>query len=96
MFPKALNDNVIVKPDVVSNQTESGLYIAPDDKKQRPTTGTVYSVGEDCYLSLNPHKILSPGCEVLFVKNAGHEMEHAGETYLILESKHLLAALSVV
>ena len=37
MFPKALRENVIVKPDPVDNTTESGLIIHVDEKKNRPS-----------------------------------------------------------
>lgn len=90
-FPIALGDNVIVKPDPIENTTESGLIIHVDEKKSRPSTGTVYSVAEDCWLMKDARKKLSHPDRVMFIKNSGYEMEFDGDTYIVMESKHILA-----
>lgn len=90
MFPKALNNQVIVRPDVVNNRTESGLYISTDEKKARPSTGEVVSVSEDVCLYKTSHKAVCEGDRVMFVKNTGYEMEYEGETFMIIEDKHIL------
>lgn len=93
MFPIALGDNVIIKPDPVENTTESGLIIHVDEKKSRPSTGQVMSVGEDCWLMKDARKKLHYPDRVMFIKNSGYEMEYEGEKYLIMEAKHVLAVI---
>jgi chaperonin GroES len=67
---------VIVLPDPAPEKTESGLFI-PDNAKQPPQSGTVTHVG--------PDPLYAVGQRVLFVKNAGVELNMEPVHFLMRE-----------
>lgn len=87
-FPlRPLHDRVIVRPDKAEEQTAGGIII-PDTAKERPNRGIVLASGKG-------HKDLpnetKPGDIVLYGKYAGTEIEHDGETFIIMRESDIIA-----
>ena len=91
---KPVEDKVIVKVDKQEEVTTSGLILAGvQDEKQN--IGTVVAVGPGLVLN-NGDKIIpevSEGDKVIFSKYQGTEVEHNGETLLILAYRDIFAIL---
>lgn len=92
MSLKPLGDRVIVKADEAESTTASGLYLA-SEAKEKPQTGTVVAVGEG---KLNKDGVLVPvpvsvGDKVIYGKYGGTEINHNGETVLILRADDIYA-----
>jgi chaperonin GroES len=80
---KALNDNVIIKPDKVESKTAGGIYI-PDAAKEEATTGVVFSSGVDSF---------SKGDRVHFIKRTMYAIEHNGEQLAMIKADDILCVL---
>ncbi len=91
---KPVEDKVIVKVDVEESTTSSGFFIAPTGEKQ--DSATVLAVGPGLLLGNGEMMIpdVEVGDKVLFAKYQGTEVEHEGETLLILAYRDILAVLS--
>lgn len=91
---KPVEDKIIVKRDVKEQTTSSGFILAgAADEKQE--TGEVLAVGPGLVLN-NGDKIIPEvevGQKVLFGKYSGTEIEHEGETLLILAYRDVFAVL---
>jgi len=88
---KPLEDRIVVKPLEAEQTTASGLVI-PDTAKEKPQEGRVLAVGpgrfeEGQRLPLD----VSVGDVVLYSKYGGTEVKYAGEEYLILSARDVLA-----
>ncbi len=92
---KPLEDRVLVTVDEQEETTASGLVI-PDTAKEKPQQGTVVAVGPG-KRSEQTGEVHAPdvneGDTVLFSKYGGTEVKYAGEEYLILSSRDILAIL---
>lgn len=73
-----LKGRVIVLPDEPEAVTDSGLII-PDTAKEAPTTGLVTHVSGD------KEDVFEVGQRVMFVKNAGVELQMGKEHFLMRE-----------
>lgn len=91
---KPVEDKVIVKVDKQEEVTSYGLILAGvADEKQN--IGTVIAVGPGIVLN-NGEKVIpevSEGDKVVFGKYSGTEVEHEGETLLILAYRDIFAIL---
>ena len=91
---KPVEDKVIVKRNIQEQTTASGLILAGvADEKQ--DTGEVIAVGPGLVLN-NGDKVIPEvevGQTVLFGKYSGTEVEHDGETLLILAYRDIFAVL---
>jgi len=91
---KPLEDRVVVKASDAEQTTASGLVI-PDTAKEKPQEGTVIAVGpgrisdEGKRIPLDVHV----GDTVVYSKYGGTEIKEAGEEYLILSARDILAIL---
>ena len=90
---KPLEDRIVVKPLEAETTTASGLVI-PDTAKEKPQEGEVLAVGPGRFedgkrLPLD----VSVGDVVLYSKYGGTEVKYAGEEYLILSARDLLAVV---
>ena len=88
---KPLEDRIVVKPLDAEQTTASGLVI-PDTAKEKPQEGEVLAVGpgrfeEGQRLPLD----VKVGDTVLYSKYGGTEVKYAGEEYLILSARDVLA-----
>ena len=89
---KPLEDRVVVKASEAEQTTASGLVI-PDTAKEKPQEGTVIAVGPG-RISDQGERIpldVKEGDLVVYSKYGGTEIKVAGEEYLILSARDILA-----
>ena len=89
-----LEDRVLVRPLDAEQTTASGLVI-PDTAKEKPQEGEVLAVGPGRFedgqrLPLD----VAVGDKVIYSKYGGTEVKYAGEEYLILSARDVLAVVS--
>ena len=92
---KPLEDRVVVQANEAETTTASGLVI-PDTAKEKPQEGEV--------LALGPGRIddkgnrvpldVAVGDKVIYSKYGGTEVKYAGEEYLILSARDILAVIA--
>jgi chaperonin GroES len=91
---KPIEDKIVVKVDIVEQQTASGFVIA-GVADEKTNTGKVLAKGPG--IMLNNGDFVVPDVEVgdtiAFAKYSGTEIEHEGETLLILAYRDVLAVL---
>lgn len=91
---KPLEDKVVVKAAVAETTTASGLVI-PDTAKEKPQEGEVVAVGPG-RVDDNGNRIpvdVQVGDKVIYSKYGGTEVKYAGQDYLILSARDLLAVV---
>ncbi len=91
---KPLEDRIVVQANEAETTTASGLVIT-DTAKEKPQEGTVLAVG--------PGRIDDKGARipldvqvgdvVLYSKYGGTEVKYAGEEYLVLSARDVLAVI---
>jgi chaperonin GroES len=91
---KPLEDRIVVKPGEEEEKTVSGIVI-PDTAKEKPQEGTVVAVGpgrfeEGARVPLD----VAVGDTVIYSKYGGTEVKVAGEEYLILSARDVLAVIA--
>jgi chaperonin GroES len=92
---KPLEDKVVVKSAEAETTMASGLVI-PDTAKEKPQEGEVVAVGPG---RIDEHGNRIPvdvnvGDKVIYSKYGGTEVKYAGEDYLILSARDLLAVIA--
>jgi chaperonin GroES len=90
---KPLEDRVVVQANEAETTTASGIVI-PDTAKEKPQEGTVVAVGAGRWDDDGEKRIpldVKVGDTVLYSKYGGTEVKYAGEEYLILSARDLLA-----
>ena len=89
-----LGDRVVVKANDEDDQkTASGLVI-PDTAKEKPQQGEVLAVGPGDFQDGERLPMdVEVGDIVVYSKYGGTEVKYAGEEYLILSSRDLLAVI---
>jgi chaperonin GroES len=91
---KPLEDRIVVKAIEAETVTASGLVI-PDTAKEKPQEGEVLAVGEGRYND-NGQRVpldVKVGDKVLYSKYGGTEVKYAGEEYLVLSARDVLAVI---
>jgi chaperonin GroES len=91
---RPLGDRVIVKQSEAETKTKSGILL-PDAAKEKPTRGTVISVGAgktDDKGKLIPID-LKAGNTVIYGKYSGTEVEVEGNKFVILRESDVLGVL---
>jgi chaperonin GroES len=91
---KPLEDRIVVQANEAETTTASGLVI-PDTAKEKPQEGTVLAVGAgrfDDKGSRIPVDV-KVGDTVLYSKYGGTEVKYAGEEYLVLSARDVLAVI---
>ena len=89
---KPLEDKLLVQIVEAENTTASGLVI-PDTAKEKPQEATVVAVGPG-RTDENGKRVpmdVAEGDVVIFSKYGGTEIKYAGEEYLILSQRDVLA-----
>ena len=91
---KPLEDRIVVQANEAETTTASGLVI-PDTAKEKPQEGTVLAVGPG-RIDDNGNRVpidVSVGDVVLYSKYGGTEVKYAGEEYLVLSARDVLAII---
>ena len=93
---KPLEDRIVVKALDAEQTTASGLVI-PDTAKEKPQEGEVIAVGPGRFNEDGDERIpmdISVGDKVIYSKYGGTEVKYAGQEYLILSARDILAVVS--
>ena len=93
---KPLDDRIVVRPNEAEQTTVSGLVI-PDTAKEKPQQGEVLAVGPGRRSEQTGDIIpldVKVGDTVVYSKYGGTEVKYAGEEYLILSARDVLAVVS--
>jgi chaperonin GroES len=91
---KPLEDRIVVKTLEAEQTTASGLVI-PDTAKEKPQEGEVLAVGPG-RVDDNGNRVpvdVAIGDTVIYSKYGGTEVKYAGEEYLILSARDILAVV---
>jgi chaperonin GroES len=89
---KPLEDRIVVQTLEAEQTTASGLVI-PDTAKEKPQEGKVLAVGPG-RVDDNGNRVpldVAVGDVVIYSKYGGTEVKYAGEEYLILSARDILA-----
>jgi chaperonin GroES len=92
---KPLEDRIVVKALEAEQTTASGLVI-PDTAKEKPQEGEVLAIGPG-RIDDNGNRVpldVNVGDKVIYSKYGGTEVKYAGEEYLILSARDVLAVVS--
>ena len=91
---KPLEDRIVIKQVEAETTTASGLVI-PDTAKEKPQEGTVLAVGPG-RIDDKGNRVpidVQVGDTVLYSKYGGTEVKYAGEEYLVLSARDVLAVI---
>ena len=91
---KPLEDRVLVAPLEAEQTTKSGLVI-PDTAKEKPQEGEILAVGPG-RIDDNGNRVpldVAVGDKVIYSKYGGTEVKYAGEEYLVLSARDVLAVI---
>jgi chaperonin GroES len=91
---KPLEDRIVVQPLEAEQVTASGLVI-PDTAKEKPQEGKVLAVGPGRFDDKGTRVPVDVkvGDVVLYSKYGGTEVKYAGEEYLVLSARDVLAVI---
>jgi len=90
---KPLEDRIVVQALDAEQTTASGLVI-PDTAKEKPQEGKVVAVGQGRFDESGTKRVpldVKVGDVVIFSKYGGTEVKYAGQDYLILSARDVLA-----
>lgn len=91
---KPLEDRIVIKAVEAEQTTASGLVI-PDTAKEKPQEGEVLAVGPG-RIDDNGNRVpmdVAIGDRVIYSKYGGTEVKYAGQEYLILSARDILAVV---
>lgn len=89
-----LGDRIVVEREASEDQTAGGIYL-PSSAKNKPSRGTVISVGDGKLLkngSRGPLQV-KPGDRVLFTVYGPDEIKIGEEEYLLMREEDVLAVI---
>ncbi len=92
---KPLEDRIVIKSLEAEQTTASGLVI-PDTAKEKPQEGEVLAVGPG-RIDDKGNRVpldVNVGDKIIFSKYGGTEVKYAGEEFLILSARDVLAVVS--
>jgi chaperonin GroES len=90
---KPLEDRIVVKPSEEEETTVSGIVI-PDTAKEKPQEGKVVAVGPGRFEDGTRVPLdVKVGDKVIYSKYGGTEVKVAGDEYLILSARDVLAVI---
>ena len=92
---KPLEDRIVVKPLEAETTTASGLVI-PDSAKEKPQEGEVLAIGPG-RIDVKGNRVpldVAVGDKVIYSKYGGTEVKYAGEEFLILSARDVLAVVA--
>ncbi|MBC9927607.1 MULTISPECIES: co-chaperone GroES [unclassified Leucobacter] len=91
---KPLEDRIVIQQVAAEQTTASGLVI-PDSAKEKPQEGEVVAVGLG-RIDDNGNRVpmdIAVGDRVIYSKYGGTEVKYAGEEYLVLSARDVLAVV---
>lgn len=91
---KPLEDRIVIKQVEAEQTTASGLVI-PDTAKEKPQEGEVLAVGPG-RIDDNGNRVpldVVVGDRVIYSKYGGTEVKWAGQDYLVLSARDVLAVV---
>ncbi|MFQ6724080.1 MAG: co-chaperone GroES [Clostridia bacterium] len=90
---KPLFDRVVIKPDIQTSTTKSGIVL-PSTSQERPQIGKVVAIGSGLDIDANNVGMqVCVGDKVLFNKFAGNEIKIEDETFIVLRQIDLVAVM---
>jgi chaperonin GroES len=90
---KPLEDRIVVQAVEAETTTASGLVI-PETAKEKPQEGVVLAVGPGRFEDGSRVPLdVQVGDKVLYSKYGGTEVKYAGEEYLVLSARDVLAVI---
>ena len=92
---KPLEDRIVVKALEAEHTTAAGLVI-PDIAMEKPQEGEVMATGPG-RIDDNGNRVpldVNVGDKVIYSKYGGTEVKYAGDEYLILSARDVLAVIS--
>jgi len=89
-----LGDRIVVQREESTEKTVGGIYL-PDSAKDKPTRGTIISVGDGKLLEDGSRSELQVkvGDRVLFTSYAGESIAIGDEEYLLMSESDVLAVI---
>jgi chaperonin GroES len=90
---KPLEDRIVIQALEAEQTTASGLVI-PDTAKEKPQEGKVVAVGPGRFDESGTKRVpldVKVGDVIIFSKYGGTEVKYAGQEYLILSARDVLA-----
>jgi chaperonin GroES len=89
-----LGDRIVVQREESEGVTEGGIFL-PDSAKDKPTRGTVVSVGDGKLLDdgSRGEMQVQVGDRVLFTSYAGENIEIGDAEYVLMSESEVLAVL---
>ena len=89
-----LGDRVVVEREESVERTAGGILL-PDSAKDKPSRGTIISVGEGRLMDDGQRKALQvkPGDRVLFSSYAGEQFKVGDEELLLMREDDILAVI---
>jgi len=88
-----LFDRVVIKPEIQTSTTKSGIVL-PSTSQERPQVGHVVAIGSGFDIDANNVGMqVRVGDKVLFNKFAGSEVKIDDETLLVLRQVDLIAIM---
>ena len=92
---KPLEDRLVIQAVEAEQTTASGLVI-PDTAKEKPQEGEVLAIGPG-RIDDKGNRVpvdVAVGDKVIYSKYGGTEVKYAGQEYLILSARDILAVVS--
>ena len=89
MNMKLLHDNVLILPFKAEEVTKGGIII-PSTAKEKPTKGTVISVGTG---TKDEEMIVKEGDVVLYSKYSGRELTSENVDYILVRQSDILCII---
>lgn len=91
---KPLEDRIVIRQVEAEQTTASGLVI-PETAKEKPQEGEVVAVGPGRVVD-NGNRVpvdVAVGDKVIYSKYGGTEVKYAGEEFLVLSARDVLAVI---
>ena len=89
-----LGDRVVVRREQAEEKTKGGLFL-PDTAKDKPTRGTIVSIGNGRVLENGKRTTfqIKEGDKVLFLSYAGEEFKVGDDELLLMRESDVLAII---
>ena len=88
---KPLNENVLLKKEIVENKTASGIIVSKSEKSEE-NVGVVVAVGQGKLVDGKREPMtVKVNDRVIFEKYSANEIEYKNEKYLLIPESKILA-----